>query len=574
MQGRSDRRQAVAGVSPVLHRRGRLAAYWADGALAHGRALLGMALLVGLLSAPASAVEVITNGSFETGNFNGWNVGIRPDRANGGAPSLFDTPNGWMVSKEAQTDGALSLSPPSGFAAFHGFAGSPDGLQFFLSQPFSCNNLVSRARLSFTFDVVGGPQADGAEPRRFEVWIRSISGHDRAKVFSYSVFGADANPRQQVSFDIRSAFNSLGPSIYLLEFRGVVPEGDTGPAIFVVDNVSLDLVDNRAPRVICPPDRTVECPGPLTTVTLTGSASDPDGDLPTLTWLRGNTVVGTGPTLTISLPLGTHTFTFVATDVFGAMGMCDVTVTIVDTEAPEINCPPNRTVECGTDTSPAATGTATATDLCSPPVTITHSDTFTPGTCPGTGTITRTWRAVDAVGNVATCPQIITIVDTTPPTLIGCPPSSLTVPSLDAVPSPPTVTATDLCSGPVAVQFTQTQTPTGPCGFTIVRTWKATDLCGNMATCTQTITVTGGPAGTIHCPPTPFLVITTNPAGDVVFFTIRLDPGVTGLKCVDERGREVTSGSFFRVGIHTVTCTALDACGNVVTCTFSFEVKC
>jgi hypothetical protein len=735
MRGSRDRCEAAVGTRSLLPRRGRRAAGWATRSLTRVPVLAGVGLLAGLLCSPASAVEVITNGGFETGNFNGWNVGIRPDRANGGMPSLFDTPSGWMVSNQPQTNGALSLSPISGASAFHGFAGDPAGLQFFLSQPMSCNNLVSRAKLSFTFDVVGGPQTANAAPRRFEVWLRNTSGHDRAKVFSYSVMGTDANPPQTVSIDIRSAFNNLGPTVYLLEFRGVVPEGDTGPALFVVDNVSLDLQDNRFPTVVCPPDRTVECVGPLTNVTLTASASDPDGPL-TLTWLRGNLVVATGPTLSIGLPVGQHTFTFVATDIFGAMSMCDVRVTIVDTKAPVITCPsnitvaanpntceatltlpaatavddcdptptvvctrsdnrlltqpfplgtttitckatddagnmatcaftvtvtgqpltiacpPNRVVECGGDTSPAATGVATSTSVCNPPVTITHSDTFAPGSCPGTGTITRIWRAVDNVGtvvtctqtiliqdttaptitcptapspvqcpgtpvfppptvadrcdpnpmvtfvdsqtpgtclgtrtvtrtwtardcagNTATCQQTVQVVDTTPPTLIGCPPSTLTVPSLTAVPPPATVTATDLCSGTVPVQFSQTQTPTVECGFTIVRTWKATDACGNMATCTQTITVTGGPPGVPNCPD--IRLLTKNLAGDNVFFTPNLGVGVTNIRCVDETGREVKSGDFFvLLHTYTITCTGIDACGNTVSCTFTIYVFC
>src|SRR5687768_3933783 len=73
MQGSNDRCGATAAVWPVLHRRGRLVACWSTRALARRHAMLGMALLVALLSSPASAVDVITNGGFETGNFTGWN---------------------------------------------------------------------------------------------------------------------------------------------------------------------------------------------------------------------------------------------------------------------------------------------------------------------------------------------------------------------------------------------------------------------------------------------------------------------------------------------------------------------
>ena len=65
-------------------------------------------------------------------------------------------------------------------------------------------------------------------------------------------------------------------------------------------------------------------------------------------------------------------------------------------------------------------GSATATDNCDPAPAITHSDTSTPGACPQEPVITRTWTATDFCGNVSSCDQVITIVDTTAP-VISCP---------------------------------------------------------------------------------------------------------------------------------------------------------
>jgi hypothetical protein len=52
--------------------------------------------------------------------------------------------------------------------------------------------------------------------------------------------------------------------------------------------------------------------------------------------------------------------------------------------------------------------------------------------------------------------------------------------------------------------------------------------------------------------------------------------------CVDETGKVVHSGDCFSVNpppgthltVHTVTCTAKDACGNIVTCTFKIYLFC
>lgn len=50
------------------------------------------------------------------------------------------------------------------------------------------------------------------------------------------------------------------------------------------------------------------------------------------------------------------------------------------------------------------------TDNCTNPVNLTHIDNFTDGACGGpSGTMTRTWKATDAYGNMATCVQVITI---------------------------------------------------------------------------------------------------------------------------------------------------------------------
>jgi hypothetical protein len=94
------------------------------------------------------------------------------------------------------------------------------------------------------------------------------------------------------------------------------------------------------------------------------------------------------------------------------------TSVIVGTTAPGISCPADLTLECPTDTSPAATGMATAVDAgACVGVTITFSDVSVPG--PGdTESITRTWTATDDFGNESSCAQAIAVVDTTDPTAV------------------------------------------------------------------------------------------------------------------------------------------------------------
>ncbi|GMU81783.1 MAG: hypothetical protein AMXMBFR47_16540 [Planctomycetota bacterium] len=154
---------------------------------------------------------------------------------------------------------------------------------------------------------------------------------------------------------------------------------------------------------------------------------------------------------------GTIARTWTATDYCGNFATCTQTITIVDTTPPVIICPPDVTVECDESTDPAATGAATATDNCDPLPVITFTDSITPGGCPDEYLITRTWTATDACLNAASCVQLITVVDDTPPA-ITCPPD-LTIECDEAIGPANTgyATAVDNCDpNPVVLYFDNT----------------------------------------------------------------------------------------------------------------------
>ncbi|SPE48882.1 conserved hypothetical protein [Verrucomicrobia bacterium] len=64
--------------------------------------------------------------------------------------------------------------------------------------------------------------------------------------------------------------------------------------------------------------------------------------------------------------------------------------------------------------SVVATGMATATGGCNSHAAVTYSDVITPGMCPGSFTIVRTWLALDSSGSNSTCSQMITLLGATP----------------------------------------------------------------------------------------------------------------------------------------------------------------
>jgi hypothetical protein len=82
--------------------------------------------------------------------------------------------------------------------------------------------------------------------------------------------------------------------------------------------------------------------------------------------------------------------------------------------APVITCPSNRVAQCDTWTNLTLMGTATAIDDCDPNVAVAFTDTVPGGVCSPPMVITRTWKATDCAGNMATCTQTINITNAVP----------------------------------------------------------------------------------------------------------------------------------------------------------------
>ena len=305
----------------------------------------------------------------------------------------------------------------------------------------------------------------------------------------------------------------------------------------------ITIADDTPPVITCPPNQTVDCSGnTFPSATGTATATD-DCSGVTITWSDSRS--GSCPEI-ISR-------TWTAEDSCGNVATCVQTITLDDTTPPTMTCPGNVTLDCGDSTDPSNTGTATATDDCSG-VIITYSDVST-GSCPEV--LTRTWTAEDSCGNVTTCVQVITIDDTTPPTLV-CPGDV----NIDCgAPTDPTntgdATATDDCSG-VTVSYTDSRS--GSCPEILTRTWTAEDDCGNVATCVQVITIEDNTPPTLNCP-----------SGLTIDCTAPTDPTNTGdATATDDCSGVIITYTDSRSGscpeILTRTWMAEDSCGNVTTC--------
>ncbi|RYY81935.1 MAG: gliding motility-associated C-terminal domain-containing protein, partial [Chitinophagaceae bacterium] len=108
------------------------------------------------------------------------------------------------------------------------------------------------------------------------------------------------------------------------------------------------------------------------------------------------------------------TVTFTATDACGNASTTSATFTVNDTTAPVAPAAPGDvTVSCEGEVP--AMVSLSATDNCSGTITASGVDATTPGSCPNSYTIVRTWTFTDACGNASSVSQTINVNDTTAP---------------------------------------------------------------------------------------------------------------------------------------------------------------
>ncbi|MCW5518353.1 HYR domain-containing protein [Aureitalea sp. L0-47] len=246
-----------------------------------------------------------------------------------------------------------------------------------------------------------------------------------------------------------------------------------------------------------------------------------------------------------------------------------------DSIAPAISCPSDVNVECGNDTSPTATGTATASDNCDPNPGVTFSDSSAAG-CGNTEVITRTWTATDASGNSIDCTQTITVVDTTMPT-VSCT-ADITVdndPGLcEAVVNYSLPTASDSCGG---ITITQTAGFSSGSLFpvgTTTNVFVITDDCGNAVGCSFDVTVEDNEAPVLTCPADQ--TVNVGPGNQ---YTVP-DYFANGLitandNCtspVSSTSQNPAPGTLLSGGTYTISATATDAEGNTGNCSFQLIV--
>ncbi len=248
----------------------------------------------------------------------------------------------------------------------------------------------------------------------------------------------------------------------------------------------------------------------------------------------------------------------------------DLASTRIDRVPPQLAaCPSNLDVQCPSEIPPPAS--VTATDACDGAIVPALAESTEPGPCPNAYTLTRTWTATDACGNLASCAQLISVSDTSGPVIGSPPPIAAVFASQSAAEAAAKaaalMAAIDNCSG----QLTPSASTTGDCTATITVT--VADGCGNVSNSVQFETQIDESAPAFVACPTNIL---TNVDSSNCTALVTWTPPTANDNCVEPTVTRTSGpppGSLFTNGsVTTIEYTATDAAGNTANCTFTVTV--
>jgi hypothetical protein len=189
--------------------------------------------------------------------------------------------------------------------------------------------------------------------------------------------------------------------------------------------------------------------------------------------------------------VGSYSVNASVVDAVGLSASAVRSVEVADTKAPVItlNGASAMTLECGSSyTEPSAT----AADACTGNVSSRLNITGTVNTAV-VGTYTKNYGVTDASGNAATASRTVTVRDTVAPTVTLAGSATMTL-AQGSTFVEPGASATDICSGPLAVTKTGSVNTAVPGTYTL--TYTASDAAGLSASKTRTVTVQGSTCGT------------------------------------------------------------------------------
>ncbi|HYV19599.1 MAG TPA: FG-GAP-like repeat-containing protein [Verrucomicrobiae bacterium] len=291
-------------------------------------------------------------------------------------------------------------------------------------------------------------------------------------------------------------------------------DGNTRPVTARQDFVHgeetfLIFFSNEAPHAAAAATGSIECESAGGAVVHLDGASSSDADstpaendIASFEWYEhygepGQTSLGTGATLDVTLPLGMHALTLRVTDRSGETDTDSIAVTVRDTTGPDLVCPTVLSAGCTGSSGAQVSVVATASDVCGGTVAITNTRNAGGADASGTypfGTTSVTFTAKDASGNQSQCTVPVTVANQQAP-ILQCPASLPAAECSGAGGAFVTLqaTATDVCGRGLTVSNDHTGSGLDASGpFTLGATavvFTVRDAEGHTSTCTTQVTV-------------------------------------------------------------------------------------
>jgi hypothetical protein len=325
---------------------------------------------------------------------------------------------------------------------------------------------------------------------------------------------------------------------------------------------TITVEDNVAPIAICQ-DVTVQLDatgnGSTTATAVDNGSSD----------ACGIASLVLSQTAFVCSEVGANTETLTFTDVNGNVTTCTATITVEDNVAPVAICQ-DVTVQLDATGNGSTTATAVdngSSDACGIASLVLSQTAFV---CSEVGANTETLTVTDVNGNVTTCTATITVEDNVAPVAI-C--QDVTV-QLDATGNGSTTAtgvdngSSDAC-GIASLVLSQTAFVCSEVGAN-TETLTATDVNGNVTTCTAIITVEDNIAPVAICQD---VTVQLDATGNGSTTATAVDNGSSDACGIASLVLSQTAFVCSEVGANTETLTVTDVNGNVSTCTATITVE-
>ncbi len=332
-------------------------------------------------------------------------------------------------------------------------------------------------------------------------------------------------------------------------------QGNTGSETFTVT-----VVDTTAPAFATASNIVADPTGPAgVAVTFTAPSA--------VDLVDGTVEVTCAPASGSVFPLGATVVSCSAEDSRDNAATTTFTVSVQDASAPVVTVPSAITTEA-TGPGGAAVSFASATAVDAVDGSLEASCTPASGTQFALGTTTVTCSATDAEGNIGSSAFLVTVEDTTPPSIVQHDDVTLEATGRLSPVSFDSPAASDLVDG----SSTTVCAPESGSEFALGRTTvtcSASDSEGNDSSSTFSVIVEDTTAPVVTVPADIATGATTDAGAAVTFVASALDlvDGPVSVAC------EPASGTVFPRGATQVDCEATDAAGNLTAADFTVTVE-